>query len=318
MARKKKKSMSPFKLFIIVCFINLALYGVFNITNLEKYLGISDIEEDALVKDVGSMSEDSGLTIHFIDVGQGDCILISESGKYMLIDAGKTSASEGIIKYLNQNGVDKFEYVIATHAHEDHIGSMSGVIKNFKIENMLVSKYTASTRVYENFILAAKEKNLTFYAPTVGEKFTLGNATFTILADGNFESDNMNNHSIVIRMEYGENSFIFMGDAEEEVELKIMENSLEYASDVIKIGHHGSDTSTSKSFLKGVNPDYAIISCGANNNYGHPCKSVMQRLKIQDVVVYRTDENSTIILKSDGENITFNVQPGTYSYISAN
>lgn len=314
MARKKKNNVSSLKLLIVVCIINIALYAMFSLLNIEDYVGLPSEEQDALV----NIYEESDLTIHYIDVGQGDAILISKSGKNMLIDAGPTSARENVVNYLKSAKVNSLEYVIVTHPHEDHIGGMANVIRNFKINNLFVSKYTSTSKTYENFILAAKEKGLSFYAPNVGDSFQLADANFTVLSGGELDTENANDRSIVIRLEYKNNSFLFMGDAEEALELKVISGNLEYKSDVLKVAHHGSNTSTTSTFLKAIEPDYAIISCGVNNNYGHPCKSVMRRLKNSEIKVYRTDENSTIVLKSDGENITFNTLPGSYSFISAN
>ena len=146
----------------------------------------------------------------------------------------------------------------------------------------------------------------------------LGDAKIIILADGSNRNENTNNNSIVVKIEFGENSFMFTGDAEEELELEVVSGKIDTKVDVLKIGHHGSNTSTCKTFFNAVSPKYAVISVGKNNNYGHPCKSVMQRLKQNNILVYRTDESGNIVATSDGKNISFNVQAGSYSYISAN
>ncbi len=319
MARKKKNKPSYLRILIAVILINAIIYMVFNNNYIEKLLAdrSSVTSQDALV-DLYTEDAKGSLQVHYIDVGQGDAILVEQDGKYMLIDAGPNSSRSVVENYLKSHNVNQLEYVVATHNHEDHIGGMANIIKKFKVNKILASKCTATSKTYENFVLAAKEKNLTFYAPTKGESFDLGLAKITILADGSNRSENTNNNSIVIKIAFGENSFLFTGDAEEELELEVASGKIDIKTDVLKISHHGSNTSTCKTFLNAADPKYAVIFVGKNNNYGHPCKSVMQRLKASDIIVYRTDESSHIVAKSDGKNIYFNVQSGSYSYISAN
>ena len=319
MARKSKKQVSSLKVLLVVVLINLGIYAGYNNEKFKEiFLSLDEtITETESLKTIEKKEITDDLEIHYIDVGQGDAILLENNGKYMLIDAGPTSSKEKLKQYLEENEVKELDYIIATHAHEDHIGGMTTVINNFKVNNLLVSKYISTSKIYENFILAAQKKELQFYAPSNNEKFEFADAEFIILADGNNDMEDMNNHSIIVKVIYDENEFLFMGDAEEELELDLINSGFDLSADVIKIGHHGSDSSSSSIFIEKVNPKYAVISLGQNNSYGHPCKSVMQILNNKQIPVYRTDENSNIVLSSDGKEIKFNVQPGSYSYVSA-
>ncbi|MDR3596808.1 ComEC/Rec2 family competence protein [Clostridium sp.] len=247
------------------------------------------------------------LKIHYIDVGQGDSELIQIGDENILIDAG--TSDKKALDYLKSINITKLDYVIATHPHEDHIGSMDDVINNITVGTFYSPKVTTTTKTYENMIKALKNKNLKLTVPKVGDQLTIGNATLTFLAPNSDKYDDLNNYSIVVKLKYGNNSFIFMGDAQDISESEILAKQLDVQADVIKIGHHGSYSSTSQAFLDKVNPKYAVISCGKGNDYGHPHKETITKLNAENINVFRTDLEGTIIATSDGTNITFNVKP---------
>lgn len=255
------------------------------------------------------------LKIYFIDVGQADCILLEQNGKFMLIDAGNNDDGELVVNYLKEKGVQKLEYVIGTHTHEDHIGGMDNVINSFDEDKIIFPKTTSTTKTFEDFVIAVKNKNKKLYAPQRGEKFKFANSTFEILAPNSDNYENANNYSIVIKLAYQENTFLFTGDAEKLSEDEILNKGYDLKCDLIKIGHHGSSSSTSDKFLKSVNPNYAVICVGKDNSYNHPKKSVMNRLKKYGIKVYRTDEQGSITAISDGKNITFDKSPASYNYM---
>lgn len=247
------------------------------------------------------------MKIHYIDVGQGDSELIQVDGKNILIDAG--TSDKKALNYLKSIGITTLDYVIATHPHEDHIGSMDDVINTFNVGTFYSPKVTTTTKTYENMINALKTKNLKLTVPKVGDQLTIGNATLTFLAPNSEKYEDLNNYSIVCKLKYGNNSFLFDGDAESVSESEILQKQLDIQADVIKIGHHGSDSSTSQAFLDKVNPKYAIISCGKDNDYGHPHQTTLDKLNAKNINVFRTDLNGTIIATSNGNDITFNVSP---------
>jgi len=245
------------------------------------------------------------LEVHFIDVGQADSILIKNGESAMLIDAGDSSSANTIKTYLESLGVSKLEYIIGTHPHEDHMGSFADVINNFDIENIILTEKINTGKYFRRAIEAIENKGLSITKANVGDKYKLGDAEFIILSPAKDYGDNLNNASIIIRLTYGENSFMFTGDAEIAPEKDVVNSGYELKSDVLKFGHHGSSTSSSDAFLKAVSPTYGVIMCGKDNSYGHPHKETMEKIKKYGITVYRTDEQGNIVATSDGENITW-------------
>ncbi|CDE09202.1 metallo-beta-lactamase superfamily protein [Bacillus sp. CAG:988] len=242
------------------------------------------------------------LQIWFLDVGQADSILIQNGDANMLIDAGNNEDGKKLVSYFQSLGIESFQYVIGTHAHEDHIGGMDDIIDNFDIDTFYMPDAITTTATFESVLDSLEAKNIAFQTPSIDSIFKLGNATIDVLYVGTDDSD-LNNTSIVLKLTYGNTSILFMGDAEKEVETIIEKKDI--SADVLKVGHHGSNTSSSKTFLEKVNPSYAIISVGTGNSYGHPSNTTIQNLENQNIQIYRTDENGTIIMTSDGTDITF-------------
>lgn len=236
--------------------------------------------------------------VEYIDVGQADAILIENDKKYMLIDAGNNEDGDLLVNYFKDKNITDFEYVVATHPHEDHIGGMDNIIKNFNIKNYYMPDCYTTTKTFEELLDALEEKNLSFETPDIDSEFLLGDALFKVLYTGTDKRD-LNNTSIVLRMTYKDVSFMFTGDATNTTEKKILTKDLQ--SDVLKVGHHGSQYSTSDEFLDKVNPKYAIISVGTGNVYDHPKDITLNKLK--GIEVHRTDKEGTIRVISDGKNI---------------
>ncbi len=273
-------------------------------------ISIKSFEKLGKAKDNEVVKEQ--VEVHFIDVGQADAILIKSLNEFMLIDAGNNADSNLIINYLEEFNITELEYVIATHPHEDHIGSLDTIINNFEIKNLIMPEISQNTKAFEDVITAIENKGLEITAPKVGEKYTLGNTEFIIIAPNRLSyGDNINNYSVGIRLICGENSFIFTGDAEAEAESDIINTGISLKADVLKLGHHGSSSSSSETFIKAVSPNYAVIMCGEDNSYGHPHQETLERLKRNNIQLFRTDLQGSIIAISDGNKITWSTNPTT-------
>lgn len=244
---------------------------------------------------------DGSLSVHFIDVGQGDCIYINQGEYNMLIDAGNNEDGEKLVSYLKNLNVNGFDYVIGTHPHEDHIGGMDDIINNFEIYNYYMPDKLSTTKTFEDVLDALDNKGLSYTVPNIDDEFKLGDATFKVIYSGD-DTNDINDSSIVLKMTYGDNTFLFTGDATSNVEEIILNKDIK--SDVLKVAHHGSSYSSTTEFLDKVDPKYAIISVGTNNSYNHPASITLQKLSNRDIKVYRTDLDGTIIFTSDGTNLS--------------
>ena len=233
----------------------------------------------------------------------------------MLFRSGNNEDSNTVKNYIAKQGITKLDYIVGTHPHEDHVGGLDTVINSFQIGKIYMPKVTSNTKTFLDVVSAIKAKGMKVTAPLVGQTFKVGSATATILAPNSTGYEDLNNFSIVIRLTFGNNSFLFDGDAEDISENEMLSKGLNISADVLKVGHHGSNSSTTQKFLDKVNPKYAVISVGKDNSYGHPHKSTMDKLKAKGIKVYRTDESGTIIVNSDGKNITFNTKPDSYAFL---
>jgi competence protein ComEC len=248
---------------------------------------------------------DNQLKVHFIDVGDADSILIQQGNSSMLIDAGNNKDSDIIKEYLNKQGINRLDILVATHIHEDHIGAMDFIIDNFDIGKIYMPKSEDSNKDLESVLLSIKNKGLEFTTPVAGETFKIDEADCTILAPSSMGYERLNDYSIVIKLQYGSTSFLFTGDAESKSENEMMRRGLDLSADVLKLAHHGSATSTSKEFLERVNPKYAVLTAEAGSKYNHPHKNTIKRLKERNIKLYRTDVVGTIVAVSDGKQISF-------------
>jgi competence protein ComEC len=246
--------------------------------------------------------------INFLDVGQGDAIVVQCENENMLIDAGPGDMTNSLLNDLKSLNINRFEMVIATHPHEDHIGGMEAVINKFEITRIMMPQVSSTTRTYEYVLRTISNKQLNILSPVSGDSFKLGSAICTILAPNKLSYQETNNYSIVLRVVYGNTSFLLMGDAAFESEQEILTKGYIIKSDVLKVGHHGSSSSTSNEFLREVEPRYAVISVGRNNDYGHPHQETINRLETVGIAVYRTDQNGKISFSSDGAVIDLNTE----------
>lgn len=246
------------------------------------------------------------LEVHFLDVGQADAIFIKKGKEAMLIDAGNNKDGKFVVDYIRKQGIKTLKYLIGTHPHADHIGGMDDVIDDLNVEKILMPNVTANTRTFEEVLDSIGRKNLKITPPKVGAKYNLGQAEFTILAPNSEEYADTNDYSIVIKLVNGKNTFLFTGDAEAVSEREMVENHRKsLRSDVLKVGHHGSTTSTIPEFLNAVKPKVAVISSEEGNSYGHPHREIIEILEKNNIDILRTDTLGTIVLKADGNTIEY-------------
>ncbi|MBQ9988886.1 MAG: MBL fold metallo-hydrolase [Clostridia bacterium] len=253
-------------------------------------------------------SDGPTMEVHYIDVGQADSILVSVEGEHMLIDAGNNEDEDLVLQYLAEQGVTSLRYVVGTHPHEDHIGALDGVILNMDVEKVLMPKVSANTQTYENVLKAVKKKKLKVTAAVPGDTYELGSAVVTVLGPVK-KYDDLNDWSIVLRVEYGARSFLFCADAERPALQDILNTGRTVASDVIKMGHHGSSSSAYDKFLEAVNPTWAVITCETGNDYNHPHIETVEWLKENQILLFRTDKQGHVAAITDGQTIEWNMEP---------
>lgn len=294
MNRKTKKNIK-----IISSCIILIIALIIGIIEGREYKTNENIKETS---NIDYFQEE--LKVYFLDVGQADSILIINKDKSMLIDAGNNEDGELVVNFIKDKGISKLDYIIGTHPHEDHIGGLDNVIDNFDIGNIFMPKVQTNTKTFEDVLDSIQNKNLKVTSPNKGDTFNVGDAKCEIVNDSIINEKKLNLSSIIIKLTFGNNQFLFTGDAEKENEKQLNLSKI----DVLKVGHHGSNTSSSIDFLSQIKPDYAIIMVGENNSYKLPKKEIIDRLKNIESQIYRTDENGTIEIISNGSEISINTE----------
>lgn len=267
------------------------------------------VREEAGAKPPGDGQEpdtlpEGQLAVYFLDVGQADCILLETQDRYMLIDAGNRDDFGAIDAFLKEKGVERLDLVWFTHPHEDHIGSGAALLEAYEVGCVFLRTEAADTAVYADLEEVIQRKAIPRVVPEAGIEVRLGDSLIQVLGPLQV-SDNPNNNSVILKVTFGKTRFLFTGDAEREEELDLLNNGCDVSADLLKVGHHGSETSTSYYFLREVWPAYAVISVGAGNDYGHPHEAVLSRLSDAEVTAYRTDECGTVTAVSDGNTVTF-------------
>lgn len=303
MSQRSGKKSSPLMILLGILVVGAAV--------VLQQLGLFETEEPVSENVSGSAEAQ----VYFIDVGQGDSELIrlKDSGIDILIDAGTRSTKQELADYLKELGVDDIDILIGTHPHEDHIGGMAKIIEKFPIGTLYLpetsEEMTPTTKTYESLLDAAESKNVTVRTAAAGDVLLeQGNTSFKVLSPSHTDYDNLNDYSIVTRLKVGDTAFLFQGDAETPVEEEILDSGADVSCDVIKLGHHGSSTSSSRAYLEAANPSAAVISCGVGNEYGHPHRETMDLLEKLSITPYRTDTQKTLLAETDGKTIVWQTE----------
>jgi competence protein ComEC len=284
---KKRK----IKLFLVVLVFCLVLNTLF-----------SRLIEEKRASNLNTVAPED-IVVHFIDIGQGDSIFIKSANTTILIDGGDVNYGDYLNQYLSNMDINYIDLVIATHPHSDHIGGLIEIINNFDVKGIMTTGAIHSTNVFESFMTAIETKGLSIFTSKAHSNVAVGDIDIKVIAPVSEDYTNLNNSSIVLKLEWGDTSFLFTGDIEAEAENSILNSAQDLKADVLKVAHHGSKTSSTVEFLEAVSPTIAVISTGIYNSYGHPDDEVLYRLKSLGAEVYRTDIDGTIIIKSNGEKL---------------
>lgn len=307
MTKKQKKAVRiAVAVFVVICLLVELISYIPGIS----FNGWQDIGA-ALGIVPAYVTAEGEMEVHFLDVGNADCIFVRQKDKTLLIDAGERKNAEDVITYLHGHGVKRLDLVIATHPHSDHIGAMSEVIDEFPISTFIMSfmpdSATPTTGVYLSMLESLDQHGVTVEEAEPGRVYELGSARLQILAPL-FETEDINDISVVSRLTFGKRAFLFTGDAGKEVEAEILSRGYTVSADVLKLSHHGSNTGNCSSFLQRVKPRYGMITCGWGNRYGHPHKEPLQRLDKLGVTYYRSDENGRVVFTTDGDTISIDCE----------
>lgn len=282
----------------------MLLVAVLSLFLTKNLIPIDKVFEESGLRNTQQASADK-MYVSFIDVGQGNCTLLRCGGKAILVDSGEVGAAQTVINYIKNLGIDELNCVLVTHPHTDHMGAMTKILYEFKIDDLIMpeipEEIIPTNKTYEKFLTAVSDNAGNVIAAKPGETYSYGEMTLEIFAPLR-DYDNLNDMSAVSRISYGDTSVMVTGDATTTVEKDLLKKNIDYSATVLNVGHHGSKTSSSEAWLRAVNPKYAVICCGENNDYGHPHSVITKRLEKLGIEYFETDLLGTIVFESDSKN----------------
>lgn len=282
----------------------MLLVAVLSLFLTKNFIPIDKVFEESGLRNTQQASADK-MYVSFIDVGQGNCTLLRRGGKAILVDSGEVGAAQTVINYIKNLGIDELNCVLVTHPHTDHMGAMTKILYEFKIDDLIMpeipEEIIPTNKTYEKFLTAVSDNAGNVIAAKPGETYSYGEMKLEIFAPLR-DYDNLNDMSAVSRISYGDTSVMFTGDATTTVEKDLLKKNINYSATVLNVGHHGSKTSSSEAWLRAVNPKYAVICCGVNNDYGHPHSLITKRLEEFGIEYFETDLLGTIVFESDSKN----------------
>lgn len=262
------------------------------------------------IPQIAKKSSQAGeMTVHFLDVGQGLSILAQSEGQTLLYDGGDRSSASYVVSYLKKHNVENIDYLISSHYDADHVSGLIGCLNAFSVSNVIGADYVHDSGLYRSFMEGVADQGLEVLHPEVGTTYSFGTGEFMVLSPAETDEGDSNANSVAIKLTNGSDSFLLMGDAEYKSEAQMINAGIDLSSDVLSVGHHGSASSTSWDFLKEAVPEYAVISCGTDNQYGHPDADTMEKLSSMEIEVFRNDKQGTIVGVSDGNGITWSEKP---------
>lgn len=282
----------------------MLLVAVLSLFLTKNFIPIDKVFEESGLRNTQQASADK-MYVSFIDVGQGNCTLLRCGGKAILVDSGEVGAAQTVINYIKNLGIDELNCVLVTHPHTDHMGAMTKILYEFKIDDLIMpeipEEIIPTNKTYEKFLTAVSDNAGNVIAAKPEETYSYGEMKLEIFAPLR-DYDNLNDMSAVSRISYGDTSVMFTGDATTTVEKDLLKKNINYSATVLNVGHHGSKTSSSEAWLRAVNPKYAVICCGVNNDYGHPHSLITKRLEEFGIEYFETDLLGTIVFESDSKN----------------
>lgn len=297
---RRRKSINS-KIITVTAVLLVAVLSLFLTKN---FIPIDKVFEESGLRNTQQASADK-MYVSFIDVGQGNCTLLRCGGKAILVDSGEVGAAQTVINYIKNLGIDELNCVLVTHPHTDHMGAMTKILYEFKIDDLIMpeipEEIIPTNKTYEKFLTAVSDNAGNVIAAKPGETYSYGEMKLEIFAPLR-DYDNLNDMSAVSRISYGDTSVMFTGDATTTVEKDLLKKNINYSATVLNVGHHGSKTSSSEAWLRAVNPKYAVICCGVNNDYGHPHSLITKRLEEFGIEYFETDLLGTIVFESDSKN----------------
>ena len=315
--RRKKLS----KIIVTILVIVLTFVLVTAVTDIEQpEQNTPEVPNESTIQEQTETNEtansiDGSILLYMIDVGQADSFLFVQGDKVALVDCGTRSTGKDAVEYIKNLGITKIDYVFGTHPHDDHMGGMYDIITNFEIGKIILPKVESgqvTTNWYIKLMKEISEGGYQVEYSQTGNTYQLGDAVIRILWQSEGTQSNINNYSNIMKVSIGEMDVLMTGDAEIEIEAEVLNSKIDLDAEILKVGHHGSDTSSSKEFLDAVDPDYGLISSKLGNKYNHPTETTMNKLENMEIVVYRTDECGSVVATITANNITFDCEPGDY------